>query len=802
LLPKELLSKVLVFDGAMGTLLQQNGLAPGACPELLNLQNPALIKEIHTAYLKSGADIITTNTFGGNRLKLAAYDLAHLVAEINRQGVACAREAIINSSSNSYVVASIGPTGRFLEPLGTVTFAEMYQVFQEQIAELAGANPDFLLLETFSDLGEVRAALLAAKDTCDIPVICSLTYTGLRTLTGVSPASAAVVLTGLGAAAIGANCSGGPKELLPVMQELAENTVLPLMVQPNAGLPTVREGQTFYPLDPQMFLDAMEPYFALGINMFGSCCGSTPEYTQLLKKRLSKFNPPPRRIQPGSTLASKSMVVRLGDNLLPKLIGDRINPTGRKSLAAALRKGDLTPVRAEAEAQVAAGAHLLDINVGIAGIKQAAAMREVVNLLQQSLNTPLVIDSTEPKVIAQALEAYHGKALVNSVNGEPESLHSILPLCKRYGAAVVGLTLDEKGIPECAEGRLAIAAQIIAACTNYGIPQQDIYIDCLALTVANDTLSAQETLRAIKLIKDRFQVNTILGISNVSYGLPNRWQINSAFLAMALAQGLDAAIIDPLDPKMVISWQASALLAGRDPQAANYLRLNTENQSTAAIEKATPLQKPSIEQIPNLVIKGSPALIEAVQALLREGIEPQTIINEGLTPGLKTVGDKFEQGDYYLPQLMLSAQVAQQAFSLVQKQMKNQDITTKGTIIIGTVKGDIHDIGKNIVAALMKTHGFRVIDLGKNVPAEAFLAAAQREEAQIVALSSLMTTTMAYLQPTIEKIKANLPTVKVIVGGAVVTEEYAQAIGADGYGKDAVSAVKLVEKLQWKQKGE
>jgi 5-methyltetrahydrofolate--homocysteine methyltransferase len=791
---KLVLEKVLVFDGAMGTMLQGEGLRPGACPEMMNVDRPEKVMEIHRAYIDAGADVITTNSFGGNRVKLAEYGFESRVKELNLRAVEIALK--VAREKGRYVAASVGPTGRFVEPVGDMLFDEAYEIFKEQIDALAGGNPDFILLETFSDLGEIRAALLAARDACDIPVICCMTYTGERTLTGVSPASAAVILESLGASAVGANCSGGPGELMKAMEEMCTNTGLPVIVQPNAGLPVIKDGKVIYPMDPDVFVRAMEPYFDLGVNLLGSCCGSTPEYTRALKERINSYAPPKRQFKKAGLLASRERVVEIGENLPTGIVGERINPTARKSIRESLLRGDFGAIQEEAENQVENGAHLLDINVGVHGIDETITMSRLINLLQQNITVPLVIDNTNPKVLEKALKVYHGKALVNSVNGEESSLKAILPLIKRYGAGVIGLTLDENGIPASAEDRYRIAERIVNTSKQYAVPVEDIYIDCLVMTVGTDTSAAAETLKAIKMVKEGLKVNTVLGISNVSHGLPSRGKLNSAFLAMAIASGLDLAIVNPLDRNIMDTWQAACLLAGRDANAVNFLKYNSEDEEKTEVRQED-IKHSSFEAVRKLVIKGSQNIEEAVKHLLNDGANPLEIIDKGLIPGLNDVGEKFEKGEFYLPQLMLSAETAQKAFGLLEGYLKNTGLSySKGTIVIGTVKGDIHDIGKNMVAIMLRNNGYRVIDLGKSVSSKEFIDAAQREKANYVALSALMTTTMAEIPGIVKEVKEVLPEIKVIVGGAVVTEEFARVSGADGYGKDAVNAVKIVERLR------
>ena len=793
------LEKVLVFDGGLGTMLLEKGLEAGSSPELLNLKNPQAIEEVHLGYLNAGADVITTNTFGGNRLKLAEYGLQQQIKEINAAGVKIARK--VADKFNRYVAASVGPTGEFMEPMGKLTFKEMYQIFKEQITALIEEKPDFIILETFHDLGEIRVALLAARDICNIPVICSLTFEGNRTLTGASPTSAAVVLESLGASAIGANCSGGPTSLFKVVEEMANNTSLPVIVQPNAGLPQWKGDKAVYSLEPDGFIQELEPYFHIGVNIFGSCCGSTPQHTKAIKERLREHRVTSKPALKAGSFASRGQTVFVGENTLPLIVGERINPTGRKDLANALRNEEFGLLQSEAEIQVESGAHILDINVGTHNIDEKETMSKFINLLQQKIDIPLCIDSTNPDVIERALQIYHGKALVNSINGEKSVYEKILPIVKRYGAGVVALTLDSEGIPERAEERYEIAKQIVKACDEYGIPRRDIYIDCLALTIGIDDKSALETIKALKMVKEGLGVKTILGVSNVSHGLPSRHKIDTTFLAVAIANGLDLAIIDPLDKDMINTWQAASLIAGRDKKAKNYIESNSIKNPEKSDYKKNFRNKDadgtSLEMLKDLITRGSYDIVTALEELLNKDIKPLDIINEGLIPGLEIVGEKFQTGEFFLPELILSAEVAQMAFQYLEKQMENtEDIKKKATIVIGAVQGDIHDIGKNIVAIILKNYGYNVIDLGKDVSAETFLEVAKRENADFVGLSALMTTTMMEIPRTIDYVKDQLPNIKFIVGGAVVTEEFAKESGADGYSKDAVSAAKLLEKLQ------
>ena len=789
------MTKIQIFDGAMGTMLQQRGLAPGQSPEELNLSMPDVVESVHLDYLRAGADILITNTFGGSSVKLSEYGLENDIAEINRRAVEIARHAC-DKYGHGKVAASLGPTGLFVSPVGDTSFDEMYQIYLEQAKAIAEAAPDYFLLETFSDLGEIRAALLACLDAGnrEIPVICSMTYTNGRTLTGVSPAVAAVTLEAMGASVIGCNCSGGPQELKQVVAELAEHTTLPLVVQPNAGLPMLVDGAVAYPLDAQAFADAMEQFLPYQVAFMGGCCGTTPAHIRALKEKMNTAEITAREIERVGTLSCRDHIVTLGGTTLPKIIGERINPTARKKLAQALRDGDYTIVEKDAETQMQAGAHILDVNAGTHGIDEVQVMNDLVTLLQQSVSIPLCLDSTNPSVLEQGLKAYQGKALINSVNGEAASLHSILPLAKRYGAAVAGLTLDETGIPATAEGRLAIAARIIDTCAQYGIKQKDIYLDSLVMTVGTDIHAPKETLRTMQLIAETYpDVNLLLGVSNVSHGLPNRAKINSAFLAMAIGAGLDVAIINPMDEMMKNAWQSAALLAGRDAGSENYLALNGEQMASS--QAIADDEQPSIDLVKRSVVKGASSIVKTVQALLDEGIRPMDIINDGLIAGLNEVGENYEKGVFFLPQLMRSAEMSQQAFSLLESHLGSGESMQKATLVLGTVKGDIHDIGKNMVAVMVKNHGYRVIDLGKNVSAEAFVAAVKEHHAEFLGLSALMTTTMQEIPHVIAMVREQCPQTKVIIGGAVITEEFARESGADGFGRDAVQTVKLMDAL-------
>lgn len=789
---QKLKTQVLLGDGAMGTMLVQQGLPPGENPELWMLSHPEELKKIHRAYLEAGAQVIQTNTFGANRLKLKEYQAESRVVEVNITAAKLVREAI---NDKAFVAGIVGPTGQFPAPLGDIPWSELVEVFAEQVLALEKGGADFIFLETFSDLGEIRAALLAAKKYTQLPVACSLTYTNLRTLTGTSPEVAATVLAAMGADLIGANCSTGPRELLEVMKAYRQATSLPLLVEPNAGMPELVNGQTVYRETPEQFASYVEDFRQLGVNLIGGCCGSTPQHIKAMSQVLAQNNrltQLPEVIFP-TRLASRTKVVSLGYDQLPRVIGERINPTARKAVAQAFRELNWDFIVQEAINQVKAGAELLDLNTGVVGENEAVLLAEGVKHLQMALDIPLVLDCTQPEALERGLQEYQGKALINSVNGEEKSLSSILPLAKKYGAAVLGLTLDEHGIPERAEQRLAIAEKIAHRALKLGIPKEDILIDCLVLTAATSPALAMETIKAITLVKKHLGLTCVLGLSNVSHGLPQRSWLNSTFLALVLGAGLDVAIANPEDARIMETIMAGALLTDRDPGAKNYLQ---------KAGKVSPLQatvlKPeeaSLETLQAYILQGQKEPLIPLLKKLLEKLDLLEIINQGITPALEKIGDSFAKGEAYLPQLMLSGDAAKKAFNFLKERMPFDTMNHKGTVVVGTVKGDVHDIGKNIVSALLENHGFRVIDLGKNVSAEDFIKTAVKEKAAVVGLSALMTTTMVEMKPVIELIKKNDSRIKVIVGGAVVTPEYAREIGADGYGKDAVEAVKLVQNL-------
>lgn len=793
--------KILLGDGAMGTMLVQNGLPAGESPEVWMLKNPEKVQSIHQAYLSAGSQVVQTNTFGANRLKLQEYQAEHLVKEINITAAKLVREAV---GTKSFVAGIVGPTGQFPAPLGAIPWLDLVEVFREQVEALAQGGVDFIFLETFSDLGEVRAALYAAKEYTDLPVACSLTYSKGRTLTGTTPLVAAIVLEAMGADLIGANCGSGPEELLEIMEAYHHSTTLPLLVEPNAGIPELIDGQTVFRATPQHLASYVKAFQDLGINLLGACCGSTPEHIQTMGKALNALSNPapiPNTRATGdkliTRLASRSKSITIGSGEPIRLIGERINPTARKIIAQAYRDDNYEAILQEGINQVEDGADLLDVNTGVAGLQESLLLPQAVHKLQMALDIPLVLDCTDPLALERGLQEYQGKALINSVNGEAKSLASILPLAKKYGAAVLGLTLNEKGIPEKAADRLAIARYIVHKAEEYGIPRSDIIIDCLVLTAATSPTAALETVRAIKMVKEELGVATTLGLSNVSHGLPQRSWLNATFLALAGGAGLDSAITNPQDNRIKETILSAALLTGRDPGARNYLA--QAGKIAPPLDTVKSKEGATLATLNSCILNGQAEAVVQLLTKLLESHEPMTIINQGIIPALEEIGQRFTNGTAYLPQLMLTGDAAKAAFEALKDKLPSDAIANIGTVVIGTVQGDIHDIGKNIVSALLENHGLRVVDLGKNVLAEDFVRAAQKEEAEVIALSALMTTTAPGMAQVIKAVQqANLKC-KVIVGGAVVTADFAKQIGADGYGKDAVAAVKLVQK--WLREG-
>lgn len=791
--------KVLILDGAMGTMLQERGLMPGQSPEELNLTMPEVVASVHRDYINAGADIIITNTFGGTHFKLSHYGLEGRLAEINARAVEIARK---EADGKAYVGASMGPTGQFVEPLGEVSFDEMKAAFREQASALISAGADLISLETFLDIKECRAAVIAIREiSASIPVIAMLTFDDNgRSVLGTPPESAAITLTAAGANIVGSNCGLGVDGIYDILCRMRSVTPLPLISQANAGLPQLVGDRTIFPGTPQEMTAYHDRMIAMGVRVIGGCCGTTPEHIRAMKLALTGVSQgwnAPGEGRGATLLASRSGWVSVGGGALTAIIGERINPTGKKLYSQELQEGKVAYIRREALEQVQAGATLLDVNVGAPGIDEVPAMERAVFCVSGVAAAPLVLDSSSPAALEAGLKAADGKVLINSVSGEPKSLKKVLPLAKKYGAAVIGLALDKKGIPDTAEGRLAIARRIRNAARRLGIPDSDIIIDCLTLTVSAEQKRAAETLRAIRMVKRKLGLSTVLGVSNISFGLPQRPLISSAFFAMAMEAGLDAAIINPKDKPMMDAWRSAMVLLNRDHQATAYIEAYRGEQPSATVAASvSDLPKTIRERLSQAIIGGDrDGIVALVEDALKEGLKPLQISNEGFLPGLEEVGRRFEKNIFFLPQVMQSADTMQAGFARLKQEMHGQRFESMGRILMATVEGDIHDIGKNIVCTLLENHGFEVFDIGKNVSAATIIAKAKEHAVDAVGLSALMTTTMSEMDNVIKKLKVAGIKTFTMVGGAVVTQEYADRIGADLYARDAMEAVAKIKRL-------
>ena len=800
---RELLQKGPFFlDGGMGTLLQARGLKPGEAPERWGITHPDVITDIQRSYYEAGSDMVLSNTFGVHPLR---YDLAEC-EEMVRTAIGCADQARkgINDGKERFIALDIGPCGKLLKPLGNLDFEEAVQGFAEVVRLGVKYGADCVFIETMNDGAEARAALLAAKENSDLPVLVSCAYgADGKLMTGGTPESVVAMLEGLGADAVGVNCSLGPDALAPIVERYLAAASIPVLMKPNAGLPQEKDGKTFYNVGPEEFSAQIVPLIEKGLRIIGGCCGTTPDFIRAVKNASAGMVPPAVEKKEKSVIASRGHTIELGKD--PVIIGERINPTGKKRLRKALEEGDMAYVLNEAIVQEEHGAEVLDVNVGTPGVDEPALLEQAVQELQAVTDLPLQLDTSDPEAMRRALRVYNGKALINSVNGKQEVMDAIFPLVKKYGGAVVALTLDEDGIPGTAEGRLAIAEKILKEAETYGIGPKDILFDTLTMTVSTDGNAAKVTLDALKMIREKTGCGTVLGVSNVSFGLPVREVLGSIFLTLALERGLSAAIMNPLSERMMGAMISFRTLTGRDENCAAYIKyagdLPTMQAVAPAAGAAGGTKETEAKGLRRAVVKGlCKEAANLTRSALEEGRDSLDLVKEEIIPALDEVGQGFEAKKIFLPQLMMSAEAAEAAVAEIKKKAGNRDAqASKGIVVLATVKGDIHDIGKNIVKLLLENYGFTVADLGKDVPPETVLEAVERLHAPICGLSALMTTTVPAMAETVKLVHEKAPWCKIMVGGAVLTEEYAREIGADGYGKDAMASVRLAERYMQEQ---
>lgn len=787
---KERLGKeILFFDGAMGTMLQERGLQTGEIPELWNVTHEDIILDVHKLYLEAGCDIVKANTFGINPFKMEG--TGYTCEELTKKGIALVKKAITETGKKAYTALDIGSLGKLLEPLGELPFEEAYEAFKPVCIAGEQAGADLVLIETMNDTYEIKAAVLAAKENTNLPIVVTMVFDESgKLLTGADMEAAVAMLEGLRVDAIGLNCGFGPdvmKEFLPKLREVCS---VPIVVNPNAGLPVVVDGKTCFHVGAEEFASIMTEIAEEGISVMGGCCGTTPAHIKALVESCKGKKPLEISDKGRSVVSSYTHAVVLNDR--PKIIGERINPTGKSRLKQALRENDLEYIYKEALAQQDMGAHILDVNVGLPEIDEVAMMKSVLTGLQGITDLPLQIDTSDMEAMEQGMRLYNGKPLINSVNGKKESMDAVFPLVAKYGGMVVCLTLDENGIPETAEGRIRIAKRIIAEAERYGIHKKDLVMDTLCMTISTGQENAKITLDALDYVRNTLGVHTTLGVSNVSFGLPQRELVNTAFYTIALARGLSAGIINPNSEKMMAAYHAYCALNGSDEQCTDYI--NIYSQQADAPKKVSDKKEVTLY---DAVVRG--LIDSAYQAAKKEleTREPLAVIDEDLIPALDKVGQGFEKKTVFLPQLLMSADAAKAGFDAIKEflQEKGDTSESKGTIVIATVKGDIHDIGKNIVKVLLENYGFDVIDLGKDVPPETVVETAKEHHVKLVGLSALMTTTVVNMETTIKLLKEELPDCKVMVGGAVLTQTYADMIGADFYSKDAMGSVRYANEL-------
>ncbi len=778
--------KVVLFDGSMGTLLQQKGLKAGCLPEEWNLTKSEEIIEIHTAYFNAGSNVVTTNTFGANCLKFDEEKLEKII----KSAIENAKKAALLSQNKGekFVALDIGPTGRLLKPLGDLDFEKAIEIFAKTVKLGDKYGADLILIETMNDSFETKAAVIACKENSSLPIVVTNAYgEDSKLMTGASAETMAVMLSSLGVDMLGANCSLGPKELAGVVEKLLEYSGVPVVFQPNAGLPVIKDSKTVFNIESEEFAENVTALIDKGVRGIGGCCGTTPEYICKLKEKSKNKKPLPVTNKNYTAVTSYTSTVFFGKS--PVLIGERINPTGKKRFKEALKSGDIDYILNEGVLQQEKGVHILDVNVGLPEIDEEKMLSLAVKELQAVTDLPLQIDTSHPKALESALRIYNGKPLINSVNGKKESMDTVFPLVKKYGGTVIALTLDENGIPKTAEERVKIAQKILKEAKKYGIDKSDIVFDTLALTVSAENDAAIETLKALKTIKENLGCHTCLGVSNISFGLPNRDIINSAFFALALENGLSAAIMNPFSEMMMNTYYAVSVLKGQDENCTDYIK------NCGGIGELNSKTESSEITLENAIIKGFKDKAGEITKELLKSENPLDIVNLKIIPALNQVGKAYEEKRTYLPSLLISAEAAKSAFEVIKSCFSGENTAKKGKIVIATVKGDIHDIGKNILKLLLENYGFTVIDLGKDVAPETVLEAVIREDAKIVGLSALMTTTVPFMEQTVNIIHQNVKDCVVMVGGAVLTQEYADKIGADKYAKDALEGVRYAESI-------
>ena len=793
MLRERLGKELLYFDGGMGTLLQERGLQPGELPETWNLLHAEEIREIHRKYIEAGSDIVLTNTFGANALKF--HDDAYSLEEIVNAAVGHVKAAAEQAGNGRriYTALDIGPTGKLLKPMGDLDFETAYEAYKEVMIYGEKAGADLIHIETMSDTYELKAAVLAAKENTSLPVFATTIFDerGKR-LTGADVPSVVALLEGLRVDAFGINCGMGPEQMIPILEQITKYSSLPVIVKPNAGLPKQKNGQTYYDVSPEEFAEVMKKIVEMGAVVIGGCCGTTPDHIKAMADACRMIPIKPVEKKNFTMVSSYGQSVFLGTG--SKIIGERINPTGKKRFKQALKEHDLDYILREGITQQDNGAHILDVNVGLPDIDEPALMKEVVQELQSVTSLPLQIDTVDVEAMEGALRIYNGKAMVNSVSGKQESMDKVFPLIQKYGGVVIGLALDENGIPADAEGRVQVAKKIIAEAAKYGIEKKDIVIDALAMTISSEPEGAKITLETLRRLRDEVGVCTVLGVSNISFGLPSRPIVNSIFYTMAMQNGLSVGIINPGSEDMMKAWYAFHALMALDSNCEKYIARYAQQPGTTPVQAAGGKHTMTLQ---SAIERGLKEEASSITAELAEQKDALDIINEELIPALNNVGEGFEKGTVFLPQLLMSAESAKSAFAVLKERMDQSGEVQekKGKVILATVKGDIHDIGKNIVKVLLENYSFDVIDLGKDVPPEKVVETVLEQDVHLVGLSALMTTTVVSMEETIRQLREKAPDCLVMVGGAVLNQEYADMIGADFYGKDAMQSVHYAQKV-------